>query len=171
MAEKRNPRTSATVDQLLARYLDQFDGAPNTLTKHRGYMRNHVSPLIGKAKAGALDAEVLDSFYAELRRCRQHCSGKAGAQHWTRQEHECDQRCTRPPACKPLGASVVRHIHFLLSGAFERATDLSRWDAHEIAAVAATVNSRPRKILGWKTPAEAFDEHLRSLRAGVATTD
>lgn len=49
---------------------------------------------------------------------------------------------------------MVRHIHSLLSGAFERATDLSRWDAHEIAAVAATVSSRPRKILGWKTPAE-----------------
>jgi integrase len=30
VAEKRNPRTSATVDQLLARYLDQFDG-PRTL--------------------------------------------------------------------------------------------------------------------------------------------
>jgi integrase len=124
VAEKRNPRTSATVDQLLTRYLDQFDGAPNTLTNYRGYMRNHVSPLIGKLKVGALDAEVLDSFYAELRRCRQHCSGKAGARHWTRQAHECDQRCTRPHVCKPLGASVVRHIHFLLSGAFERAV---RW--------------------------------------------
>jgi hypothetical protein len=32
VAEKQNPRTSATVDQLLDRYLDQFDGAPNTLT-------------------------------------------------------------------------------------------------------------------------------------------
>ena len=51
-------------------------------------------------------------------------------------------------------------------------TDLSRWTAEEIAAGAATVNSRPRKILGWKTPAEALDEHLRSLpTAGVATTD
>lgn len=29
---ERSPRTSATVDQLLDRYLDQFDGAPNTLT-------------------------------------------------------------------------------------------------------------------------------------------
>ncbi len=124
IAEKRNPRTSATVDQLLTRYLDQFDGAPNTLTNYRGYMRNHVSSLIGKVKVGALDPEVLDSFYAELRRCRQHCSGEAGAQHWTRQAHECDQRCARPHVCRPLGASVVRHIHFLLSGAFERAV---RW--------------------------------------------
>jgi IS30 family transposase len=54
---------------------------------------------------------------------------------------------------------------------FPKGTDLSRWSAEEIAAVAATVNSRPRKILGWKTPAEALDEHLRSLtQAGVATT-
>ena len=30
---------------------------------------------------------------------------------------------------------------------------------------------RPRKTLGWKTPAEALDDHLRSLQqAGVATT-
>ena len=36
VAERRNPRTSATVDQLLDRYLDQFDGASNTLTLYRG---------------------------------------------------------------------------------------------------------------------------------------
>ncbi|MFZ0118223.1 MAG: integrase, partial [Pseudonocardiaceae bacterium] len=34
--ERRNPRTKATVDQLLERYLDQFDGAASTLTLYRG---------------------------------------------------------------------------------------------------------------------------------------
>jgi len=35
--------------------------------------------------------------------------------------------------------------------------------------VTATLNSRPGKILGWKTPAEALDEHLWALHtAGVA---
>jgi transposase, IS30 family len=37
-------------------------------------------------------------------------------------------------------------------------------------AVAAALNSRPRKTLGWKTPAEALDEQIRSLQqAGGAT--
>ena len=54
---------------------------------------------------------------------------------------------------------------------FPKGTDLSRWSSDEIEAVAATINSRPRKVLGWRTPAEALDDHLRSLQqAGVAST-
>jgi IS30 family transposase len=49
---------------------------------------------------------------------------------------------------------------------------LSRWSTEEIEAVANTLNTRPRKTLGWKTPAEALEEDLRSLQpAGVATID
>ena len=49
VAEKRNPRTSATVDQLLTRYLDQFDGAPNTLTLTDG----HARLVVNQAHSGA----------------------------------------------------------------------------------------------------------------------
>jgi IS30 family transposase len=60
----------------------------------------------------------------------------------------------------------------LLRQYFPKGTDLSRWSAEEIGAVAAALNGRPRKTLGWKTPAEALDEHILSLQqAGVATTD
>ncbi|MGH3802297.1 MAG: hypothetical protein ACRDTD_19610, partial [Pseudonocardiaceae bacterium] len=55
----------ATVDQLLERYLDQFDGAPSTLRMYRGYMRSHISPYLGRIKVGTLDADTLDAFYAE----------------------------------------------------------------------------------------------------------
>jgi IS30 family transposase len=48
----------------------------------------------------------------------------------------------------------------LLRQYFPKGTDLSRWSAEEIQAVAAALNSRPRKTLGYKTPAEALNEHL-----------
>lgn len=121
--ERRNPRTRATVDQLLGRYLDQFGGAPSTLTLYRGYVRNHISPFLGKIKVGALDADTLDAFYAELRRCRNHCSGRPFIQHRTTGEHDCDDRCA-PHRCRPLGPTTIRHMHFILSGAYKRAV---RW--------------------------------------------
>jgi integrase/DNA-binding transcriptional regulator YhcF (GntR family) len=121
--ERRNPRTNATVDQLLERYLEQFDGAASTLTLYRGYVRNHISPFLGRIKVGALDADTLDSFYAELRRCRDHCSGRPSVQHRTEGTHQCDHRCG-PHQCRPLGATTVRHMHFILSGAYKRAV---RW--------------------------------------------
>ncbi len=59
----------------------------------------------------------------------------------------------------------------LLRQYFPEETDLSRWSADDIAGVAHALNTRPRKTLGWKTPAEALNKHLRSLqKASVATT-
>ncbi|TKJ32708.1 transposase [Blastococcus sp. CCUG 61487] len=59
----------------------------------------------------------------------------------------------------------------LLRQYFPKGTDLSRWSADELEAVALTINDRPRKVLGWKTPAEVFAEQLLSLQQpGVAST-
>src|SRR3954465_3746594 len=47
----------------------------------------------------------------------------------------------------------------------------SAHSAEDLAAVAIALNSRPRKTLGWKTPAEALDQFLRTTHIGrVATT-
>lgn len=48
----------------------------------------------------------------------------------------------------------------LLRQYFPKGTDISRYSEHELNAVAATLNGRPRKTLGWKTPAEALNKLL-----------
>ena len=59
----------------------------------------------------------------------------------------------------------------LLRQYFPKGTDLTRWSAEEIQAVAVTLNGRPRKSLGWRTPAEVFTNQLQSItQASVATT-
>ena len=59
----------------------------------------------------------------------------------------------------------------LLRQYFPKGTDLSRWSAEDLEAVAHALNNRPRKVLGWKTPAEVFEEQLRSVQQpGVAST-
>jgi integrase len=123
IAEKRSPRTSATVDQLLQRYLDQFAGAPNTLDLYRTHVRNHISPCLGHVKVGQLDAEILDSFYGELRRCRRRCTGRRTVEHRVTGPHDCNDRCA-VHVCRGLAPTTIRHIHFILSGAYKKAV---RW--------------------------------------------
>ncbi len=75
-----------------------------------------------------------------------------------------------PPS--PWQRGTNENTNGLLRQYILKGTDLARWSNDEVQAVAVALNNRPRKILGWKTPAEAFDEQLRLLQmAGGATID
>ncbi|TDX03093.1 tyrosine-type recombinase/integrase [Kribbella sp. VKM Ac-2566] len=139
--EGRNPTTRANVGQLIVKYLEVVD-VDVDFAEEPLEVQDHIKPLLDTtppSKLGEIGAaaEILDSFYAELRRL--HCDGKAFIEHRTAVPHQCDEhegnrsprndpqegrRCRRmckPHVCKGLGASAIHQIHWILSDALDRA--------------------------------------------------
>jgi IS30 family transposase len=147
------------------------------LPRMEGYgVEPHVKngPALGGYGAEAMReaiAATITTLPAQLRRSLTWDRGKELAQH-AQLKIDTGIAVYFADPHSPWQRGTNENTNGLLRQYFPKGTDLSRWNPEEIEAVAATLNSRPRKTLGWKTPAEALDEQLQSLhQAGVATTN
>ena len=172
--ERRSPRTEATVNELLDRWLDVIEVEHKTRVNYIGKIEKHIRPTLGRHPVGKMKAETVEGLYAQLRRCRDHCRGRAFIQHRTAGDHKCDEHSARRPCakdadpnascrwcdracvahrCQPLSAGSIRVIHAILGGAFTRAV---RWGWVAVSVIEQTEPpSTPRPNPEPPTAAEA----------------
>ena len=104
-------------------------------------------------------AKAITTLPAQLRRSLTWDQGTEMARHADlRVAHDLPVYFCDPNSPWQLGTN--ENTNGLLRQYFPKGTDLTLHGPDELEAVAAALNGRPRKTLGWRTPAEALGSRL-----------
>jgi len=148
--EQRHAKTKATFRAAMQKWLRVHEIANGTREDYERYARMHLYPVFGGEPVGRITSEMLEEFYAELRRCSQRCrNGEPAVDHRTAVRHMCRvvrhkrrpgrprqnevHECSTagcvvvecpPHKCVPLSPATIRKIHFTIQGVF---TAAERW--------------------------------------------
>jgi len=166
LADELHARSKASFRMAMEKWLRVHEIEDSTRESYERYARRHLYPVFGDLSVGKVNVEMLEDFYADLRRCSQRCrNGQPAIDHRTTGEHECRVvRHKRPPGrpragsthdcvaagctvvecpphvCRPLSAASIRRIHFAVRGVLSAA---ERWGW--IARNPAEVARKPRQ--------------------------
>lgn len=141
--------------------------------KGHGALRKKNGPALAGHGADAVRQAISTSMQAlpsKLRRSLTWDQGAEMSQH-ARLRAETGLRIYFCEPRSPWQRGTNENTNGLLRQYFPKGTDFSRYGIEELQAVATALNNRPRKALGWRTPAEAFNECLSSsVKTLVAST-
>jgi IS30 family transposase len=139
-----------------------------TMLLHLPPMEGHSEPrmkngpaLAGHGAEAVRDAitDTIATLPGQLRRSLTWDQGTEMAQH-AQLRIDADLPVYFCDPHSPWQRGTNENTNGLLRQYFPKGTNLARHSAEDLAAVAATLNSRPRKTLGWRTPAEMLNEYL-----------
>src|SRR5687768_758865 len=137
-------------------HLPPMDGRDRTRIKNGPALTGHGAEAVRDAIATAIT-----TLPEQLRRSLTWDQGAEMAQHAQLridtglEVYFCDPQ-------SPWQRGTNENTNGLLRQYFPKGTDLARHGADDLAAVAAALNTRPRKTLDWRTPAEVLNEHLEA---------
>ncbi|NKQ57119.1 tyrosine-type recombinase/integrase [Amycolatopsis sp. K13G38] len=143
--EREHARTKGTLRAAIDAFMETHEMEASTRRNYKLFDKHFIGPALGGEPVSKIDARALETFYAQLRRCRRRCDGRPFIEHRTTDEHECRVvRHKRPPGrrpadgypehdcaqagckvieckphvCDPLPPGTVLKIHYALSAIF-----------------------------------------------------
>jgi integrase len=138
---QRNAQSTVKLGYALDEWMRKTEIQESTRHTYEGYIRRTIKPALGQEPIKKVTARVLESLYAELRRCRKRCDGKPYIEkHKTEKEHDCATEKCKVHTCSPMGSSTIRQIHAIISGTLDAA---ERWEW--IDSTPARVARKPRQ--------------------------